>query len=375
MIICGCEKADRIIDVDCYFDSGKFFMRKMPGCLPRLFTIRFIAPDDYNTGDVIVVDDKELPICTPGMTSATSGLFKAGAVMLCNVDLDRKLAFIHAGFGSSYTDCMHRCYFEKLELWASDLGDDQNGTGSQANPLRSMTGVFAYLNEHYRGYIKNLHIYLNSGEYRAPRSWLDNTQAFSVENLYVQGKNTANNMSETVVSGSGFSISSPSVRVEVSGFSIHCTDEVEANIIAVNADNASVRIKGFVRIENLGSSPKNGIATYGHSFMYLGDAAGDNRIEMSGAFTNAIYSSNYAVTNIGIAAQMSFRGSSTNLIYINGVGSLYVIANSSPQFLDGFKGNIRAGNGSTIALPTNAAAWLPTGSTWVKDDTSRITGQ
>ncbi|MCC8180317.1 MAG: hypothetical protein LIP23_05325 [Planctomycetes bacterium] len=47
----------------------------------------------------------------------------------------------------------------------------------------------------------------------------------------------------------------------------------------------------------------------------------------------------------------------------------------APVFMGGFKGNIRAINGATIALRVSPESWLPAGSQWIKDDISRITGQ
>ncbi len=83
----------RIVDVDCVFEDGKFVMRSLPANLPSLFTIRFTAPEDFTQGNVVVIQGKELPVRTPGMVNASSGLFAAGAVMHCDVDLDRDIAF------------------------------------------------------------------------------------------------------------------------------------------------------------------------------------------------------------------------------------------------------------------------------------------
>ncbi len=83
----------RIVDVDCVYEDGKFIMKTLPTNLPSLFTIRFTAPEDFTQGNVVVIHGKELPVRTPGMVSASSGLFAAGAVMHCDVDLDREIAF------------------------------------------------------------------------------------------------------------------------------------------------------------------------------------------------------------------------------------------------------------------------------------------
>ncbi len=141
MTTCGCEKMDRIIDVDCDYENGRFYMRKLPGCLPRLFTIRFVAPADYSTGENIVVDKQEYPVLTSQMVSAETGIFKTGAVMLCEIDRDRDLAFIRTG-GTS-------CACEDVEFQSSDLvyyidpnGDDSpNNTGGVDSPFRTLAGA------------------------------------------------------------------------------------------------------------------------------------------------------------------------------------------------------------------------------------------
>ncbi len=121
---CECEKKDRIIDAECCYDGGKFFLGRLPACLPRLFTVRFTAPADYSAGDVIVVDDKELPVRTPGMTAATSGLFKAGAVMHCDVDMDRKMVFFWQNGGSTVGGVLpNLSYEEQFAGFYDESGD------------------------------------------------------------------------------------------------------------------------------------------------------------------------------------------------------------------------------------------------------------
>lgn len=83
----------QIVDVDCVHQSGKFVMMSLPKNLPSLFTIRFTAPADFTQGDVVVIRDKELPAMTPGMVNASTELYKAGAVMHCDIDMDREIAF------------------------------------------------------------------------------------------------------------------------------------------------------------------------------------------------------------------------------------------------------------------------------------------
>lgn len=92
--------AQKIIDADCTYQVGKFMLSYLPCPLPSLFTVRFTAPEDYAAGNVIVVKGKGLPVRTPGMVAATSDIFKAGAVIHCDIDLDRELAFFWQGGGN-----------------------------------------------------------------------------------------------------------------------------------------------------------------------------------------------------------------------------------------------------------------------------------
>lgn len=96
----NCCVKGSIVDVNCTHEEGRFVFCSLPGCLPSLFTARFIAPADYTAGDVVMVKGKELPVRTPGMSAATSDIFKAGAIIHCDIDLDRELAFFWLGSGS-----------------------------------------------------------------------------------------------------------------------------------------------------------------------------------------------------------------------------------------------------------------------------------
>lgn len=87
------DPGQHIIDADCVFEDGGFVMKSLPANLPKLFTLRFTAPEDFTQGNVVVVNDKDLPVRTPGMVNASTGLFKAGTVMHCDIDMDRELAF------------------------------------------------------------------------------------------------------------------------------------------------------------------------------------------------------------------------------------------------------------------------------------------
>lgn len=89
-----------ILDADCLYENGKFILTSLPRNLPSLCTVRFTAPADYAQGDVVVVKGKELPVRTPGMVNASTGLYKAGAVMHCDIDMDREIAFFWQGAGT-----------------------------------------------------------------------------------------------------------------------------------------------------------------------------------------------------------------------------------------------------------------------------------
>ena len=130
----------QIVDVDCVYEQGKFILKNLPASLPGLFTIRFTAPADYTQADVVVIKDKELPVRTPGMTSASSGIFAGGAVIHCDIDLDREIAFFWQGAGGgiggtlpnhSYDEQFAGFYSldnKKVYVKTIELGNWGNGT-------------------------------------------------------------------------------------------------------------------------------------------------------------------------------------------------------------------------------------------------------
>ncbi len=136
-----CDVRDRIVHMDCEYRDGKFHMQYLPGCLPTVFTARFKAPADFSEGDTIVVKDVEMLVMTSQMEAAEAGIFKSGAMMMCEIDLDRKLAFIRTGGNS--------CDCEDVEFQTSDLvyyidplGDDSpNNTGTLDSPFRTLAGA------------------------------------------------------------------------------------------------------------------------------------------------------------------------------------------------------------------------------------------
>lgn len=126
-----CCDTGRIMDAECRYDNGKFLMHRLPGCLPKLFTVRFTAPADYTAGDVVVVDGKEFPVLAATMAAAASGAFAAGAVLHCVVDRDRELVFLQpsgagggiaAGYVGEYREFLLRP--EKLPFgWRFPSGE------------------------------------------------------------------------------------------------------------------------------------------------------------------------------------------------------------------------------------------------------------
>ncbi len=158
MTTCGCEKMDRIIDVDCEYAVGKFKFRKLPSCLPELFTVRFKAPADFTEGDTIIVKEFEMPVTTPGMTTAPTGLFANGAIIHCDIDMDRKLAFI---IQSGECDCEPemKALTQDTDFYVGLDGDDLDGDGTLASPWATLSGALDHLRGyHGRGYTATIKI-------------------------------------------------------------------------------------------------------------------------------------------------------------------------------------------------------------------------
>ena len=112
-----------IIDADCIYDNGAFVLKSLPENLPVLFTLRFTAPADYTQGDVVAIDEQQFPVRTPGMASASTGLYKAGAVVHCDIDLERELAFFWLGAGMSGGGVPNLSYDEQFAGFYDEEGD------------------------------------------------------------------------------------------------------------------------------------------------------------------------------------------------------------------------------------------------------------
>ncbi len=136
-----CDLRDHIIDVDCEYQTGKYLLKRLPGCLPSVFTVRLEAPADYTAGDNIVVKDTELPVMTSRMEAAGTGIFRAGAILHCEIDLDRKLAFIITG-GSAGSGEDVEFQTSDLVYYIDPLGDDSpNNPGGLDSPFKTLTGA------------------------------------------------------------------------------------------------------------------------------------------------------------------------------------------------------------------------------------------
>lgn len=149
-----CDKNGLILDAECRYANGKFYMGRLPSCLPRLFTLRFTASADYAAGDVIVVDEREYPVLTSQMEPANPSCFKTGAVVMCAIDRDRKYAFIHTGGvdgkdGKDGQDGKDGADGKDARFQTGDLiyyidpnGDDSPANpGGQASPFKTLSGA------------------------------------------------------------------------------------------------------------------------------------------------------------------------------------------------------------------------------------------
>ncbi|MCC8180319.1 MAG: hypothetical protein LIP23_05335 [Planctomycetes bacterium] len=372
-----CEDANpvsrHIIDADCDFEDGVFKLISLPARLPLLFTVRFTAPADYAAGSVLTLKGEELAVKTSVMEDAPDGMFSIGAVVQCDIDMERNLAFLQA----NQTVIEERqCFYPRVDLYVETTGDDDTGDGSEAAPLKSMHGVFALLERDYKGYIKRLYVHLGYGYFSAPRVWLDVGQNFSIEFLFVSGKNDRDNpYSATTIGERGCSINGAVPIVRFHNVSFLCESDVEPAVLYINTLHSRVVLTGYCEVVNLGTVAINGVSVYGHSYFSLGSDAGDVSIQFRGKFLSVIYASSHSVINVHTTAETFFRGSSTNLIFMHGTSSMFIYSTLPPVFVDNFTGNIRAICGSTIAFVNPPADWLPAGSQWLKDDISRITGQ
>lgn len=96
--VCQHSKVARhILDADCCHEDNAFALFSLPRKLPGLFTVRFTAPADFTAGDIVTLKGREFTIKTRTMEEPSGKLFSAGAVVLCEIDMERNLAFVTMG--------------------------------------------------------------------------------------------------------------------------------------------------------------------------------------------------------------------------------------------------------------------------------------
>ncbi len=135
-----CDVREKIVDVDCLHEPGRFILGTLPGCMPSLFTVRFRCPADYAAGEMIVVKGVEMPVMTSQMEAAGTSIFKLGAVVMCEIDMDRNLAFIRTGGAGSGEDVAFQT--SDLMYYIDPLGDDSpNNPGGTDSPFKTLAGA------------------------------------------------------------------------------------------------------------------------------------------------------------------------------------------------------------------------------------------
>jgi len=131
-----------LIDADCDYVDGTFRLANLPARLPILFTVRFTAPADFIPGDVFTIKGQELVVKTRTMGEPAGQLFAAGAVVQCDVDLERNLAFFV--MGGEQAKC--ECQFQETDLiyYVDPNGTDSMSTaGTIDEPFKSLDGVLS----------------------------------------------------------------------------------------------------------------------------------------------------------------------------------------------------------------------------------------
>ncbi len=139
-----CEVGDRIINVECEYENGKFTFLLLPACLPERFTVRFKAPADFKSGDMVVVKDVVMPVKTLAMTNCDTGQFAAGVMVLVEVDWIRKLCFI-AGSNATMTRLPIKALLQDTDFYVGLNGNDSTGDGTLDTPWATIEGALDHL--------------------------------------------------------------------------------------------------------------------------------------------------------------------------------------------------------------------------------------
>ena len=129
-----------IIDADCEYEAGAFKMFCLPERLPNLFTIRFTAPVDFSAGDAITLKGRECAVKTRTMDEPGDGFFKAGAIVHCDIDMERDHAFFAAGGACEKADCPFQG--GAVEFYIDPAGANTMATaGTAQDPFKSLAGA------------------------------------------------------------------------------------------------------------------------------------------------------------------------------------------------------------------------------------------
>ena len=88
------KTAQHILDAGCYYEAGSFTLSFLPCKLPEFFTVRFTPSVDFTEGDAITIKGRKFTIKTRTMEEPEGKVFSAGAVVQCDIDMGRNVAFI-----------------------------------------------------------------------------------------------------------------------------------------------------------------------------------------------------------------------------------------------------------------------------------------
>lgn len=181
----------RIVDIDCTYADGKFFVKSLPSDVPGLFTIRFTAPADFSAGDVFAVNDQDLLVTTRIMERPDGKVFAEGAVVLCDVDMDRNMLFITAG--DRY--CQESPVFQtgNLVYYVDPNGNDSiQTTGSADDPYKSLNGAFSFISQKIIPTMAgSVTIKVNAGSYAAESIAID-AGKWALRYLLIEAADPAN---------------------------------------------------------------------------------------------------------------------------------------------------------------------------------------
>ena len=148
-----CQKskiAKHILDADCCYEDGVFALFSLPCKLPKVFTVRFTAPADFSQGNVFTLKGREFALKTRAMEAPEGMLFAAGAVVQCDIDMERDLAFFAAGGEQKQAMCDCRYQTGDLNFYIDLNGDDSpNNPGTVESPFRTLEGARNAVSQRY----------------------------------------------------------------------------------------------------------------------------------------------------------------------------------------------------------------------------------